>query len=156
MNLFALNIILALGWMLINGSYTNTSFLLGYIIGYMVLWLTQPILKERKYFKRPWWILHLIFIFFHGILESSLKVAWDVITPENKSQPGIVYIPLKAKTDLEIMFLANFISITPGTLSLAVSEDKTYLIIHAMFSENQEKLIQDLKYIEHKILQVLR
>jgi multicomponent Na+:H+ antiporter subunit E len=40
----------------------------------------------------------------------------------------VIALPLDAKTDLEITILASLISLTPGTLSLDVSEDKRFTL----------------------------
>lgn len=55
---------------------------------------------------------------------SAARVMWDVLTPTHLSQPDIIYVPLDAKSDIEITLLANMVSLTPGTLSLDVTPDK--------------------------------
>ncbi|WP_200852822.1 Na+/H+ antiporter subunit E, partial [Klebsiella pneumoniae] len=71
--------------------------------------------------------------------------------------PDIVYVPLDARSDLEITLLANMVSLTPGTLSLDVSEDRQYLIVHAMFAPEHQAVINDIKNgLEKRILEVTR
>lgn len=48
-------------------------------------------------------------------------------------KPGVIALPLSARTEMEITLVANLISLTPGTLSLDVSDDRKVLYIHAMF-----------------------
>lgn len=60
--------------------------------------------------------------FLWQLLLSNLRVAYDVITPRLYMRPGILAVPLDAEIDLEITLLANLITLTPGTLSLDVSE----------------------------------
>jgi multicomponent Na+:H+ antiporter subunit E len=84
-------------------------------------------------------------------------VAYDVITPKMYMTPGIVRMPLDAKTDLEITLLANIISLTPGTLSLDVSDDKKVLYIHAMYITNRQSFIDGIKLgFERRLLSILR
>jgi multicomponent Na+:H+ antiporter subunit E len=84
-------------------------------------------------------------------------VAFDVVTPRNYMKPGIIGIPLDAETDLEITLLANFITLTPGTLSLDVSTDKKTLYIHAMYVEDKEAFIRSIKDgFERRLLDILR
>ena len=47
--------------------------------------------------------------------------------------PGVVAIPLDARTDVEITLLANLITLTPGSVSLDLSEDRRVLYVHAMY-----------------------
>jgi multicomponent Na+:H+ antiporter subunit E len=72
-------------------------------------------------------------------------------------RPGVIAIPLAAKTDLEITLLANLVSLTPGTLSLDVSDDKSVLYIHAMFVDDPDELRHEIKAgFERRVIEVLR
>jgi multicomponent Na+:H+ antiporter subunit E len=71
-------------------------------------------------------------------------------------KPGVIAFPLQARTDMEIMFVSSVISLTPGTLSLDVSDDRRVLFIHAMFLQDEEQLRNDLRELEHRILKVMR
>lgn len=76
----------------------------------------------------------LVTVFFlYEVVLANLRVAFDVLTLQHFMRPGIVAIPLEARTDLEIALLANLISLTPGTLSLDVSSDRKFLFVHAMY-----------------------
>ncbi|MFV0414944.1 MAG: Na+/H+ antiporter subunit E [Chthoniobacterales bacterium] len=88
-----------------------------------------------------------LFLLFYAkeILLSNFKVAWDVITPGTMSSPGIIALPLDAKSDIEILTLANLITMTPGTLSLDVSTDRKTLYVHSMYLEDAKKLKKELK-----------
>jgi multicomponent Na+:H+ antiporter subunit E len=71
--------------------------------------------------------------------------------------PGVVAIPIRAKTDLEITLLANLISMTPGTLSLDVSEDRKTLYVHAMYVKDPQDLRDDItNNLERRVLEILR
>ena len=72
-------------------------------------------------------------------------------------RPGIIAVPLDAKTDVEITLLANLVSLTPGTISLDVSDDRSVLYVHAMFVEDPQRLCQEIKSgFERRILDLLR
>ena len=84
-------------------------------------------------------------------------MAYDVITPHLYMRPGIVAVPLDAKTDQEITLLANLITLTPGTLSLDVSHDKRTLYVHAMFVDSPESVRDSIKNgFEKRLLELLR
>nr|WP_253451995.1 Na+/H+ antiporter subunit E [Halomonas sp. Y3] len=65
-------------------------------------------------------------------------------------------MPLEARTELEITMVANLISLTPGTLSLDVSDDRKVLYIHAMFLDDEEELRRNLKEMEYRALELFR
>ena len=72
-------------------------------------------------------------------------------------KPGIIAIPLEAKTDFEITLLANLITMTPGTLSLDLSEDRRTLYVHAMYIHDPEKIRASIKNdLERRVLEVFR
>jgi multicomponent Na+:H+ antiporter subunit E len=154
---FLLNIFLALGFSAVIGQFTLTGFVTGFVVGYIALWLTKTLYGETRYFQRLPKVLILVGYFIKELIISNLQVVWDVITPKHSSRPGIIGIPLDAKTDLEIMLVANLISLTPGTLSLDVSEDKTMLYVHVMFLDDVEKTRHAIKEgLERRVLEVMR
>ena len=157
MNLFLLNIFLALGFSAVLGQLNLSGFVSGFVVGYTALWLTKPLYGKTRYFERLPGVLRLIGFFGKELLVSNLRVLWDVITPQHISRPGIIGLPLDARTDAEIMLVANFISLTPGTLSLDLSEDRRVLYIHVMFLDDIEKTRQQIKQgLERRVLEVMR
>ena len=75
----------------------------------------------------------------------------------HRSRPGIIAVPIEARTDLEITTLANLVSLTPGTLSLDVSGDRRTLYVHAMFVDDPESIHRDIKNgMERRVLEALR
>ncbi len=157
MNLFLLNIFLSLGFSAVLGQFNLSGFLAGFIVGYMALWLTKPLYGPTRYFERLPKVIGLIIFFAKELLISNLRVLWDVITPKHISHPGIIGIPLDARTDAEIMLVANLISLTPGTLSLDLSENRRVLYIHVMFLDDIEKTRQQIKQgLERRVLEVMR
>ncbi len=145
MSLFLLNVGLALGWAALVGNFALYSLLTGFAIGYAALWLTQPLFGETAYFLRVRSVIRLVAYFVYELVVSSLRVVWDVFTPDHLSRPGIVAVPLDAKSDGEILLVASLISLTPGSLSLDVSADRKTLFVHAMFVRDPDALRRDLK-----------
>lgn len=83
--------------------------------------------------KRFWHAVRLFVVFLYDLLVSSVQVARAVIWPGDVSAPRLVTVPVEGLTDTEITLIANFISLTPGTLSVDVSEDGSQLLVHDMF-----------------------
>ena len=101
--------------------------------------------------------LALILLFVKELILSALRVAWLAVQPRITIRPAIVAYPLTVTTDAQITLLANMITLTPGTLSVDVSEDRKWLYVHAIDIESKEALIGDIAAgFETKILQVTR
>ncbi len=157
MNLFLLNLFLALGFSAVRGQFTLTGLLTGFLVGYLALWVSKPLYPDAAYFVRAPRMLHLAGYFLYQLIVSNFRVLWEVITPIPASRPGIIGIELSARTDMEIMLVANMISLTPGTLSLDISDDRRVLYVHFMFLEDPAAARREIKEgLERRVLEALR
>jgi len=154
---FVINLALAVGWQALFSTFSLASLLTGFALGYAILWVLSPLYGDSRYCRKLFDIVRLALYFLWELLISSLQVAWDVITPTHRSRPGIVAVPIEAKSDLEITALANLVSLTPGTLSLDLSSDNKVLYVHAMFVEDPESIRLAIKKgMERRVLEALR
>lgn len=154
---FLLNVLLALVWTMAVGKFTLTQLLLGFLLGLLVVAVVEPLSGEPSYVPRIIRGLRFIGFFFWELVLSNLRIAYDVVTPRLHARPQIIALPLEARTDTEITLLANFLTLTPGTLSLDVSVDKRVLYVHAMYVEDRDRLITQIKRgMETRLLEVLR
>jgi multicomponent Na+:H+ antiporter subunit E len=150
-----MNILLTFVWVALTGSFMLVNFLFGFALAFAIMWLIDR--SENKYFRVVPKVVVFFFFFMKELIKANWQVAYDVITPKFYMKPGIVAVPLDAKSDLEITLLANLISLTPGTLSLDVSDDKKVLYVHAMFITDEEEFIRSVKDgFEARLLKILR
>jgi multicomponent Na+:H+ antiporter subunit E len=112
-------------------------FISAFSVVFLGVWLSTYIFNRRYFFKFPKLIRYILFII-KELFVSSFRVAYDVLTPMHRMNPAIIAIPLDAKTDREIVTLATLITFTPGTLSLAISEDRKTLYVHEMYVPNND------------------
>jgi len=151
------NLILAFVWVAMTGNLTPVNLFTGFLLGYVVLLFSHRVVARSSYYRKIFDLAGFLLFFLWEMILANLRVAHDVITPTLYTRPGIVAIPLEARTDDEITLLANVISLTPGTLSLDVSDDRKVLYIHAMFIDDEQKLRDDIKNgFERRLLDVLR
>lgn len=154
---FFWNIMLSLAWVALSGSFTALNFFAGFFFAYLALMVLQRQVPALKgYSKRIPRVAAFLVYFLKELVKANFRVAYDVATPVWYMRPGVIGFELKARTDVEIMFLSSVISLTPGTLSLDVSDDRKVLFIHAMFLQDEEQLRQDLRELETRILKILR
>lgn len=145
MNVLAFNLLLAIVWTGLMGELSLFNLGSGFILGYFALWMIQPLTGASGYFFRVYAWIKLIVMFHYELILSSLTVAWDVLTPRHRAAPAIIDVPLDVKSDAGILLVTNLITLTPGTLSLDVSEDRKTLKVHAMFADDPEALCNELK-----------
>ncbi|MBT8038096.1 MAG: Na+/H+ antiporter subunit E [Verrucomicrobiae bacterium] len=88
------------------------------------------------------------------IFKSNLSIAWDVLTPEDKSSPGIIALDLPdGLSDAQILLISNLITMTPGSLSLDLCADRRTLLLHILYLDDVEKTRQHfLENYVHRVL----
>lgn len=94
--------------------------------------------------------------FAYEFLKSNLVLLREILRPRPHAAPAIVALPLRCRTRLEAVFLANLITLTPGTLTLEVAEDPPTLYVHGMFAGDLEGFRTDLRDLEDRMLRALR
>jgi len=157
MNYLLLNTSLALIWMMVTGQFTPPNLLAGFIVGYVTLFLAQRVIGKTSYFGKTLQAVGFLLYFLRELVVANVRVAIDVLSPRQRMQPRVVAIPLDAKTDFEITLVANLISLTPGTLSLDVSDDRRTLYIHVMHAPDVESVRHQIKYgLEQRVLALMR
>jgi len=137
---------------------TGLGVLLHFFLWNVVLWLFTFFHNKKAFYKMPR-ICALILFYLKELVIASLRVAYDVLTPRDHMEPAVVAVPLQAQTNLEITLLANFITLTPGTLSIDVSADRKTLYVHGVYVAHgdEEQVKQEIKEgFEAKILKITR
>jgi multicomponent Na+:H+ antiporter subunit E len=152
-----MNLLLSFIWVALTGSLFYSNFIFGYLLGFGVLWIMNRNETDQRYFYRVPKIISFFFFFLYELIKANVQVAYDVITPKYFFKPGIVRYPVNTTTDFEINILATFISLTPGTLIIDISDDKKAIYIHVMYLKDEEQFIRTLKTgVERKLLEILR
>jgi len=156
-NQFLFNILLAIAWMLLTGDNSAPAFVSGMVVGYLILWMSRSAFGRDTYFSKVPQVIGFLLYFLKELIVANLKVAYDILTPKNYLAPGIVEVPLDVQSDLEITLFANLVTLTPGTLSLDVSDDRKTLYVHVMYLEDPERFLHELKEgLEKRLIGVLR
>lgn len=157
MSQFLFNILLAFAWMLLTGESSAPSFISGMVVGYLILWMSRSAFGKETYFLKIRQVTGFVLYFLKELILANLRVAFDILTPKNYLEPGIVEVPLDVETDLEITLFANLVTLTPGTLSLDVSDDRKTLFVHVMYLQDEEHFMRELKDgLEKRLIEVMR
>ena len=102
-------------------------------------------------------LIGFLLFYIKELLRANLRVAHDAVTPTHYMRPALLAVPLDARTDLEIMLLANLITMTPGTVSIDVSTDRRVLYVHVMYVQDPDSIRREIKdQLERRVLELLR
>ncbi len=158
MSLYILGALFTLIWLAISGSYTIPNLLFGMVVAALSLGVIRhQWAQTTTSFRRIPAILSLALLFIKELALSAWTVAMLVIRPTLELKPGIFAYPLAVKSDFEIALLANLITLTPGTLSVDVSPDRTMLFVHALDCADVEATKRSIADgFERKIMEAFR
>lgn len=134
-----------LAWLMLNGSLAPGHLLLGGALAVALPLALARWTQPRPRLRRPAVVLRLVLTVLHDIVVSNVQVARLVLGPEERLRPGYVRVPLDLVDAYAIATLAGIITMTPGTLSCAVAQDRSYLLVHALDLADPAGLAADIK-----------
>ena len=149
-------------WPFVDGRIDLQVVVAGAIASLLVAVLFHDILpKEHHVFISPirvFWFLVYIPVFFYYVIRANLDVVYRALHPAMPIKPGIVKIKTNLKTDSAITALANSITLTPGTLTVDLTDDG-YLYVHWInvksddVEEATRSIAQRFEYFLQKIFE---
>jgi multicomponent Na+:H+ antiporter subunit E len=120
-------------WPFVDGKIDVQVMIAGLIASFIVAILFHEILpKEHRVFVSPvrvFWASVYVPVFFYYVIKANLDVVYRALHPKMPIKPGIVKIRTALKTESGITALANSITLTPGTLTVDLTDDG-FLYIH--------------------------
>jgi multicomponent Na+:H+ antiporter subunit E len=139
------SILLALAWAALQGEITLANLATGYIVGYAILaLLAKGGVMPSTLVSRTVRALQLAAFFAREILIANFRVAADVLRG-NRFAPAVVAIPLDITTEGEILLLSLLINITPGSVTIDLSDDRHTLYVHVMHMNSPEETRREIK-----------
>ena len=118
-------------WLLLVGDVDAQGLVAGFVLALLIavifggVFLSEP----KRFFAPRRWLLFLCYVpyFLYYCVRANLDVAYRVIHPDLPIRPGIVRVKTKLTTDLAKTFLANSITLTPGTLTVDIKGQDLYV-----------------------------
>ncbi len=140
------SILLALVWAALHGDVTLANLLVGYAVGYVILaLLAKGGVMPSTFASRTAHAVGLTGFFAWELLLSNVRVAIDVLRPRTTIRPAVVAIPLDVTSDGEILLLSMLINITPGSVTIDLSDDRRTLYVHVMHMTSAEASRREIK-----------
>ena len=111
------------------------------------------LLEPRRYF----WATVYLFVFVYYVIKANLDVAYRVLHPAMPIRPGIVRAVSKLRTDSARTALANCVTLTPGTLTMDITEEGIFYVhwINVLTVEQEETARQIIGRFEWFIQRIL-
>ncbi|HOD52171.1 MAG TPA: Na+/H+ antiporter subunit E [Candidatus Hydrogenedentes bacterium] len=130
-------------WCLLTWPPSLPVLLAGAGVAALVAFLTGDLFVKRPHILRNpvrYWYFCFIFlpVFLWQCLRANVDVAWRVLNPRLPIRPGIVRVHTELKSDVGLTFLANAITLTPGTMTVDIDRDAGVLYIHCIYVKETE------------------
>ena len=152
-----LNVVIALTWMFLSVSFKPTTFIVGYLLGLLMLFILRKSFSSRFYMDRIWAVVKLAFLFLKELVMSNFSVLKLIVQPTMPIRPAIFAMPTVLEQDWEITLLSSLITLTPGTVVIDISDDNKTLYIHSIDFEDIDEAIDSIRNtFEKAILEVSR
>ena len=138
-------------WVLLNHKLTPEVLLSGAVVAFVIALIAcskcDVYMDIRFTPKAIAYSFVYIFIFLRELVKSNFDVARRVISPKLPINPGIVEVKTSLKSKLGRMILANSITLTPGTFTVEMQDDRLFIHWIDVKSDNIE---EDTKLIVSK------
>ena len=123
---------LLLAWLMLNESASPGQWLLGALLAGAIPGLLAPLRPTRSP-PRAWpALLRLVGVVLWDIVRSNLDVARRVLGRDAAIQPRFVWVSVDLQDPLAIVLLGGIVTSTPGTISAELSDDRRWLLVHAL------------------------
>jgi multicomponent K+:H+ antiporter subunit E len=140
-----ISLLLFVVWLMLNQSLSLGHVALAAVLAITVPWFSERLRPDRPRLKRPLLIVRFGLLVLWDILKSNVEVARRILGPESAIRPRFVWVPLAIRDPHGIVSLAGVITMTPGTLSAEISDDRRHLLVHAFNVDDEAALIADIK-----------
>ena len=132
-------------WLLLNESVSVGHLLIAALLACALPVLTRRLRAEPARLQAPGTIARLGAVVLKDIVLSNIELTRRVLGPEDAIQPRFVWVPLDIRSPHGIVALAGIITMTPGTLSAELSDDRRHLLVHAFNVVDEVALVADIK-----------
>jgi multicomponent Na+:H+ antiporter subunit E len=140
------SVLLALAWTALQGDVTLANLLVGYALGSVILaFLARGGVMPSTLAARTMHAVRLAGFFVWELILANVRVAADVLRPHTAIRPAVIGIPLDVTTDGEILLLSMLINITPGSVTIDLSDDRRTLYVHVMHMDTPEASRREIK-----------
>jgi len=92
--------------------------------------------------------LHFVGFVLYKLVEANLYLAWEIVTPQNRINVGVVAVPLRTESTTAAMIVANVITLTPGTITIESLGSPPVLYVNVMHLNDVDQVRHDLLHIE--------
>ena len=139
-------------WVALWGEVTIANVLAGVAVAAVALAVTRPHDADERVRFRLIPALRFAAWFLWKLVEASAIVAWEVATPRNRINEGVVAVPLVGASPTVTTIVANAITLTPGTMTLEVRHVRApVLYVHVLHLREIEEVRAEVRHLQRLV-----
>jgi len=132
-------------WLLMAQDVSPGNIVMGLLLAWLMPLLAGRLEREFAQLGRLRGGFRLIGRLLVDIVVANVTVARQVLGPASKLRSQFVWIPLDLTNIHGISALTSVITLTPGTVSAELSEDRKHLLVHCLSTDDPQALIAEIK-----------
>lgn len=140
-------------WLLLVNSIALGQILMGIILCWLIPLFSRGFWAQLPPIHRPFTLMRLIIYLIVDIVVANIHVGLLILGSPKRLRPAFVELPLVLQSNLAITLLCNAICLAPGTVVSNLSEDRKYMLVHVLDTEDPEQVIAHLKERYEVLLQ---
>ncbi|WP_025563326.1 Na+/H+ antiporter subunit E [Psychromonas sp. SP041] len=138
------SVLLWLVWQILH-DFSRGHMVLGAVFAIIIPWIVAPLSEEAAVAKKPIKALMYTFRLLIDIAVSNYDVAKRVLQSNRSLKPAFIVVPLDIKDPVPLTIFTSSVSLTPGTVSVELSDDRKWLYVHVLHLEDEQALIKLIK-----------
>lgn len=141
-----LSALVFLVWMAMVSQFAIGSMVFAALLGVLVPLVAAPYWDGIEGMRRPMRFPAFAALVLYDIVMANIAVARIVLfMPKSKIRPAWVTVPLGLSNPQAITMLASVITLTPGTLSCDLSDDRKALLVHCLHAPDPDDVVAEIK-----------
>nr|WP_295382421.1 Na+/H+ antiporter subunit E [Pseudoxanthomonas sp.] len=132
-------------WLLMNSALSWGHAVLALVLAIVVPLFAARLDREFARIGRLRQVPRMLWVLGWDIVRSNIEVARRVLGPESAITPGFIWVPLDIGNIHGVAALTSIITLTPGTLSAVLSDDRRHLLVHVFDLKDPEAVIAQIK-----------
>ncbi len=147
------SVVLFAVWLLAANRFTVGLALLGLGFAALIPWYTSRFWPDAPQRLRVRPLAALMALLLYDIVVANLRVAVLILGPRSRLRPAFFVVPLDVRGPFTITLLASIVSLTPGTVSAAVAQDRRTLLVHGLDVPDIPHAVRQIKHRYERRLQ---
>lgn len=132
-------------WLLMNDKVSAGHVVLALLLALLIPPFAARLDREFARIGRLGGVPKMAAVLLLDIIRSNITVALQVLGPEARINPGFIWVPLDIGNIHGIAALTSIITLTPGTVSSVLSDDRRFLLVHVLHLEDADELVRQIK-----------